>query len=69
MLEEGKGGFVNYAEYRKSLVETFWEGKTSEENQVAAAQAAMGQAAPEDAMEELRRMHEAAVARSRPADE
>lgn len=69
MLSEGKGGFINYAEYRESLTDVFWHGKQDEQHQVAAAQAAMGKVAPEDAMAELRRMHEEAVARSTKADE
>jgi hypothetical protein len=64
LLSEGKGGFINYAEYRQNLVDVFWLGKQSEQQQAVAAEAAMGKPAPPTAMEELRAMHEAALART-----
>jgi len=64
MLEEGKGGFINYAEYRQALVDAFWLGKQTEEQQAASTEAAIGKPAPQSAMEELRAMHEAALART-----
>jgi len=62
LLAEGKGGFGDYAKWREHLVEVFWEGKQSEEQQVAATEAAIGRPAPMSAMDELKAMHEAALA-------
>jgi len=66
MLSEGKGGFIDYSKYRQQLTDIIWGGKVPEltpEQQVEAAQEAVGEPTPQSALEEARALYEASKQR------
>lgn len=62
MLSEGKGGFVDYGEYREKLTAIVWRGEMPEltpEQKAEAAKASVGQPTPEDVLAEARALYNA----------
>lgn len=68
MLEEGKGGFVDYPRYREILTDIMWHGKQpeltkeeaerSEKRKLEDAKKAVGAPTPVSALEEARALRE-----------
>ena len=71
MLNDGKGGMGDFAKYRELLTDIFWHGKLPDQDPqtaVEAANAAIGQATPAEAMAEARAIYEKAKAASQPTE-
>ena len=67
MLREGRGGFMNSAEYREMMTGVVWRGETpalSAADQVQQTKDAIGKPAPEAAMDAAKLLHQEAMDRS-----
>lgn len=66
MLNEGKGGFINFSEYREKLTAIVWRGEMPEltpEEKAEAAKELIGKPTPVSALDEARALFEASKQR------
>lgn len=66
MLNEGKGGFINYSEYRETLTAIVWRGEMPEqtpEQKADATKELIGKPTPTSALNEARALFEASKQR------